>query len=118
MSTHHRPTSRFAVLALCAALGAPLAAAAAGKPLIAIEQAYETSSTSLRLPERVGVSIVLPGCGKHCPSSVVLEPSARFVVAGRETTLAQLRTRLASGDVSYTIFYDPKTRVVTRIIAH
>lgn len=118
MSNHHRPTLRFAALALCAAVLAPVAAQAAGKPMHAIEQAYEASSASLSLPERAGVSIALPGCVKHCPASVVLDPKARLIVAGRETTLALLRARLASGTVDYTIFYDPKTLVVTRIIAN
>lgn len=119
MSNHHRPTFRLAAVALCAAVVvAPLAVHAAGKPLQVVEQAYEASSSTLSLPERAGVSITLPGCGKHCPASVVLDPKAQLIVAGRETTLALLRSRLASGSVDYTIFYDPKTQVVTRIIAN
>lgn len=118
MSHYDHSQSRLASLALCAALALPLAVQAEGKPLHVVDQAYETSSAVVTLPERAGVSISLPGCGKHCPASVVLDPKARLVLAGRETTLAQLRSRLAAGTVDYTIFYDPKTLVVTRIIVN
>lgn len=99
------------VLALALALAAPRAHAV----LQTIEQAYETTSVDVSLPDSVGRSVVLPGCAKTCPPSVTLTKDTRYYLAKREVRLAELRAYLARGRVDLTIFYDPKTLAVTRI---
>lgn len=109
----HTLASRAAlcVLAFAFAFAAPRAHAV----LQTIEQAYETTSVDVSLPDSVGRSVGLPGCAKTCPPSVQLTKETRYYVAKREVRLAELRAHLARGRVDLTIFYDPKTLAVTRI---
>lgn len=107
---------RSSVLALAAALllGAPLARA----ELVTIEQAFETDTTAVSLPDRVDRAVTLPGCEKTCPSSVRLTADTVYVLAGRRVTLAEMRAHLARGRQWVTLFYDPKTLVLNRVVAY
>ena len=110
----HTSFGSVAALALGAVLVAP-GALAAGKPMLVAEQAFEATSADVRLPERVGISIGLPGCSKQCPASVIVTEQTRYFIGKREVTLAELRAKLAGRAVAFTLFYDPKTNAVTRI---
>lgn len=112
----HSLASRAALCALVFAC--VLAAPRAHAILQVVEQAYETTSADLSLPDSIGRSVTLPGCAKTCPSSVQLTAETRFFLAGREVRLADLRAHLARGRVDLTVFYDPKTLVVTRILSN
>lgn len=106
------------VLALGLVLAAPVAGAAQARTIGLLEQAFESSSAEISIPDAVGRSITLPGCSKVCPSSVPITAQSRFFIGSREVTLAQLRARLASGNVGLTLFYDAKSFELTRIIAN
>jgi hypothetical protein len=93
---------------------APLARA----ELETIEQAFETDSATVSLPDGVERSVSLPGCGKTCPSSVRYTAETTFFLRERQVALADLRAYFARGRVQYTLFYDPKTLVVNRVIAY
>lgn len=111
---HHASRAALCALALVLALAAPRAHAL----LEVVEQAYETSSEALSLPDSVGRSLLLPGCTKTCPPSVQLTKETRFFLGAREVKLAELRAHLARGHVDFTVFYDPKSLAVTRIISN
>lgn len=110
-------TARSRAAAFVAALlfvAAPLAYA----ELETIEQAFETDNAAVGLPDTAERSIVLPGCGATCPSSVRFTRDTVYLLAGRKVALADMRAHFARGRVQYTLFYDPKTFVVNRVIAY
>lgn len=104
---------------LAAALMALLCLTATARAeLVTIEQAFETDNSVVSLPDRANQSVSLPGCGTTCPNSVKVTAETRYFVKQRVVTLAELRTHLARGRVQFTLFYDPKTLVLNRVVAY
>jgi hypothetical protein len=112
------PRSRLLpALALAVAWGATLLAAApAHAVLLAIEQAFETTSADTKLPEAPG-RFTPPQCGKGCPAVLELTAATTYTVRQRPVTLKALRDYLAQKPGTMTLYFDPKTGIVNRVSA-
>lgn len=109
------PAAVLAAMVFAAAV-ALLAATPAHATLVPIERALETSSADLKLPENPGR--FSPGnCGKGCPSALELTAATTYSIRQRPATLRALRDYLAQKQVTFTLFFDPKTGVVNRVSA-
>lgn len=108
------PKSRLALAAVAAGL---LLAAPAHAVLKAIEQAIETSTDAVRLPDRVPATVSVSVCSTSCPSSVRFTDQTRFFIGAREVSLRALLEHARDRTTGLTVFYDPKTNDVHRVVA-
>jgi hypothetical protein len=113
-----RTAAPFAALAALAltTFAAVLAPAPAHAVLVAIERAFETSSADLKLPENPG-RFSAPNCGKGCPGMLELTAATTYSIHQRPATLKALRDYLAQKQVTFTLYFDPKSGVVNRVSA-
>lgn len=117
-ATHRHSTRRPLRLAAAAlALLAGLAAGSAHAVLEVIEQAIETNTEEVRLPQRAPASVSVAGCTKWCPPTVRFTAQTTYFIGARPVTLAALNQYVSGRKAGMTIAYDPKTNVVNRVIA-
>jgi len=104
---------------LLSAFGLALALTAVQAPaaLRVVEQAVETSTLSVSLPDSNSGSIALKSC-ESCKSMLLrLTPSTRFLVGRSQVSYAEF-IALARGaaDRNLGVFYNGKERTITRLI--
>lgn len=102
-----------------AVLGGVLLAAAslaAAAPLKVIEQAIETSTLAVTLPDRSTGSMYVRACPSCKALELQLTPRSKYRVGKREVTFAELRQyALGAGSRSVDVFYDAKSLTITRL---
>lgn len=103
-----------------AVLGAAVLAAASfavAAPLQVIEQAIETSTLAVTLPDRNTGSMYVRACESCKALQLRLTPRSKYRVGTREVTFAELREyALGAGSRSVDVFYDAKSLTITRLI--
>ena len=94
-----------------------LTAGAAGAALHIVEQAIETSTLSISLPDDVTGSIAVTACGGCKPLLLRLSPDSRYFVGKSPVTYAEFLS-LTRGTAArqLNIFYDGKGRTITRLV--
>ncbi len=81
-----------------------------------VEQAIETSTYVVSLPDDSGGSMAVTSCGQCKPMLLRLTPRSRFLVGGAQVPYAEfLVLARGSGDKGLNIFYDRKTGTITRL---
>ncbi len=96
---------------------AALATAAAGAvlPLKSIEECLESGTSLVRLPGVPGGSLSASEC-RGCPSvRLNFDARTRYYIGKEPVSYARLREQAANGDLRLDLFYDPKTRNLTRL---
>jgi hypothetical protein len=104
---------------LIPAVGLALALTAVHAPaaLRIVEQAVESSTLSVSLPDRDSGSIAVKSCADCRPMLLRLTPSTRFVVGGSEVSYAEFSALARGGtDRSLGVFYDGKEHTITRLV--
>ncbi len=99
------------------ALAGALAATAAGAalPLKTIEECLESGTTLVALPAAAGGSLSARACS-GCPSlRLSFDDRTAYFIGKEKVSYARLRAAAAKGDLRLDLFYDPKTRDLTRI---
>jgi hypothetical protein len=108
----NRPLPLLLGLAL---LGISLDVPAAGFKVV--EQAIETSTFVVSLPDGDSGSMAVKSCPQCKPLLLRLTPSSRFLVGGAQVPYAEfLALARASGDQGLDIFYDRKSGSITRLL--
>jgi len=82
-----------------------------------VEQAVETSTLSVSLPDRKAGSIAVKRCASCTPLLLQLTPSTRFLVGRSQVPYAEF-IALARGaaDRNLGVFYNGKERTITRLV--
>ena len=108
----NRPLSLLLALGL---VGSTLNASAAG--LTVLEQAIETSTFVVSLPDGDTGSMAVKSCPQCKPVLLRLTPHSKFLVGGAQVPYAEfLALARDSGDQGLNIFYDRKSGSITRLL--
>lgn len=111
MRSHHA-----LLLAGLAVVALPLRAAE--PPPVILEQAIEARASAVLLPSSANGMLVVTGCTGCAPQSLVTTARTRYLADSVPVTLAALRAALASAPgAGLVVFYDAKSREVTRVMA-
>lgn len=115
MNANSRRTPRLALAALLvASFGAGTALAV---PFVrSIEKDIETSSSDVSIPGSPG-TVILSICGNNCPNSLQLTAQTQAFIGTKAVTLAALHAYTSGNRVTMTLFYDPASKVLNRVIA-
>ncbi len=114
MTPGGRPFRRASWLA--AAIGVLVTTAAgAALPLKTIEDCLESGTSLVRLPGTAGGTLSASQCS-GCPAvRLSFNSRTRYFIGKDLVTYAKLREAAAKGDLRLDLFYDPKTRNLTRL---
>jgi hypothetical protein len=94
-----------------------LIAARADATLSIVEQAVETSTLSISLPDRSSGSIAVKSCATCKPLLLQITPSTQFLVGRSPVSYAEFVALARGGaDRGLDVFYDGKERTITRLI--
>jgi hypothetical protein len=100
-----------------AAAASALATAAAGAalPLKTIEECLESGTTLVTLPGIAEGSLSARQCS-GCPSlRLGFDADTRYYIGEEQVSYGTLREAAAKGDLRLDLFYEPKTRELTRV---
>jgi hypothetical protein len=90
-------------------------AAMAALPLKTIEECVETGTREVSLPGAAGGSLSASPC-PGCPSlRLRFDARTRYLIGTQAVTYAQFREAAAKRDFRLDLFYEPKTRTLTRL---
>jgi hypothetical protein len=104
---------------LFSAVGLALALTAVAAPaaLRVVEQAVETSTLSISLPDRDSGSIAVKSCASCKPMLLRLTPSTQFMVGKSQVSYAEFSALARSAaDRNLGVFYDGKEHTITRLV--
>jgi len=101
---------------LAAAIGAlAIGAASAAPQLGTIEECLESGTDLVSLPGVAGGSLSASQC-RGCESfRLKFDQRTRYFIGKEPVTYAKLREAAAKGDLRLDVFYQPKTRILTRL---
>lgn len=101
---------------LAAAIGAlAIGAASAAGPLTTIEECIETGTDLVSLPGTAGGSLSATQC-RGCESfRLKFDQGTRYFIGKEPVSYTKFREAAAKGDLSLDVFYQPKTRILTRL---
>ena len=97
-------------------LAALLVTSGASATLRIVEQAVETSTLSVSLPDDVSGSIAVTPCSTCKPMLLRLAPESQFFVGKSAVTYAQFRSLARDSARQLNIFYDGQGRTITRLV--
>lgn len=106
----------FLTTAAVIALGASTAAMSGQLKLRSLEDAIEADTTIITVPESVPTSLSLKPCGDCQFLTLRIENGAKFYVGRDEVSLKDLRRYANRGQTNFDVFYDSKTKQVTRLV--
>ena len=98
-------------------LGAFVASAWAEPFVRTIEKDIETNSSDVSIPASASGTVLTSICGTACPNSLALAAKTQAFIGKKAVTLAALHDYTVNHRVGVTLFYDPVSKVLTRIIA-
>ena len=105
-------SARWLLLAACAlSAGAALAAL----PLKTIEECIETGTRSVSLPGVAGGSLSASTCSGCASLRLKFDSSTQYFVGAKAVNYAKFRQAAAKADYRLDVFYEPKTRTLTRL---
>ena len=114
----------FHLLSSLRLLGAAVVLAVAGLstataiPFVrSIEKDIETSSSDVSIPASAPATVLVPICSSACPNSLVLTANTRTYIGRTAVTLVQLHDYTTNHRVGMTLFYDPVSKALNRVIA-
>ena len=90
-------------------------AASAALPLRAIEECIETGTRAVSLPGAAGGSISAAPCAGCAAVSLRFDARTRYLVGKQAVSYAKFRQAAVKSDLQLDVFYDTKTRTVTRL---
>jgi len=100
------------ILACCALFAS---AAFAALPLKTVEECIETGTRAVSLPGAAGGSISASPCQGCGSLRLRFDGQTRYLVGKQAVNYAKFRQAAAKADLQLDVFYDPKTRTVTRL---
>lgn len=101
------------LFATIAVLGASIAAAA--MPLKTIEECIESGTRTVSLPSSAGGSLSATTCVGCASLRLKFDSRTRFYVGREAVNYARFRKAAGTTDLRLDIFYEPKTRILTRL---
>lgn len=105
-------TGKILLPIVCALLAG---AAAAAVPLKTVEECIETGTRAVSLPGTAGGSISASACTDCSSLRLGFDSRTRYFVGTQAVNYAKFRQAAAKSDLRLDVFYDPKTRTVTRL---
>ena len=108
-------SSRSARWLLLAACALSAGAAVAALPLKAIEECIETGTESVRLPGTASGALSASACSGCPPLRLRFDARTRYFVGMQQVTYAKFREATAKADLRLDVFYEPKSRALTRL---
>lgn len=94
-----------------------LAGAAATAEMQAVEQAIESSTASLSLPDRLPASISIAACDNGCvPTLLQLTATSQFFFGRRTVTFGELRDLSLKPALNVAVYFEPQSKAITRIV--
>ena len=116
MTSHRLPSLR--QLGAAAVLALLAASSAWAVPFVrTIEKDIETSSSDVSIPASAPATVLLSTCGSACPNSLALTVNTETYIGTKAVTLVQLHDYTTNHRVGMTLFYDPVSKVLNRVIA-
>lgn len=116
-SVRHRASVavRRARLALAAAAAFATGIAVAAPQLLTVEECLETGTQAVSLPGAASGSLSASTC-TGCPTlRLRFDASTVYFVGKQRVNYAKFREAAAKDDLRLDVFYQPKTRVLTRL---
>jgi len=101
------------LLACVAALACGIAAAAL--PLKTIEECIETGTQSVSLPGVAGGSFSASSCPGCASLRLKFDSRTQYYVGRQAVSYTKFRQAAAKADLRLDVFYEPKTRTLTRL---
>ena len=101
------------VFAAIAVVGAGIATAA--MPLKTIEECIESGTRTVSLPSGTGGSLSAKTCVGCATLRLKFDSRTRFYVGRQAVNYAKFRQAAGKTDLRLDIFYEPKTRILTRL---
>jgi hypothetical protein len=113
---------RAGVVILAAALGLAMTDSASAQApkgqLKAVELAIEASAESVLLPSDAPGNLIVTACAKCNPVSLLATSRSQYFIGRSQVQLADLRREMAARPgATVVVFYDGKTRELTRVVA-
>ena len=100
------------LLAACALFAG---AAFAAPPLKTVEECIETGTRAVSLPGVAGGSISATPCTGCTSLRLRFDAQTKYLVGKQAVNYTKFRQAAAKSDLQLDVFYDPKTRTVTRL---
>jgi hypothetical protein len=100
------------ILAACALVAG---AASAALPLKTIEECIETGTRAVSLPGAAGGSISAAPCAGCAAMNLRFDARTVYLVGKQAVNYAKFRQVAVKSDLQLDVFYEPKTRTVTRL---
>jgi len=105
-------SARWLLLAACALSAG---AAVAALPLKTIEECIETGTRSVSLPGVAGGSLSASSCSGCASLRFKFDARTRYFVGSQAVNYTKFRQAAAKTDLRLDVFYEPKTRTLTRL---
>jgi hypothetical protein len=100
-----------------AVLAGVLTTGAVAAQTLTAEQAIESSTAALNLPDKLPGSISLAPCNEGCvPMLLQITAESRFFNGRTPLTLQELHALTRRPALNVAVFFEPRTRAVTRIV--
>ena len=107
----------FRLLCAAAVLASAAVSSAWAVPFIrTIEKDIETSSSDVSIPGSPG-TVLVSICASTCPNSLELTAKTTAFIGRKPVTLAALHEYTTNHRVGLTLFYDPVSKVLNRVVA-
>jgi hypothetical protein len=90
-------------------------AASAALPLKTIEECIETGTRAVSLPGAAGGSISAAPCAGCAAMNLRFDARTVYLVGKQAVNYAKFRQVAVKSDLQLDVFYEPKTRTVTRL---
>lgn len=82
----------------------------------AVEAAVESNTEIVSLPDSIPADLGFQPCGTCSFRTLRMDETARLFIGTQQVSLSDLRRYANRGSTGLDVFYDEKTRLVTRII--
>lgn len=94
------------------------AAEEVGRAFQVREQAFETSTAQIRIPDRAPATISIRTCSTCPAKQLQLAATSLYLIGREEATAQQFSRHLAqNGEIDLVIFFDSATAQITRLVA-
>lgn len=104
-----------AALLLAVFAGLAAGAALAAQPLGTPEECLESGTRSVSLPGMAGGTLSASPC-TGCPTlRLRMDAKTRFFIGKEQVPYARLREAAAKGDLRLDLYYEPKSRTLSRV---
>jgi hypothetical protein len=82
-----------------------------------LEQAIESTTASLNLPDKLPGSIAIAPCNEGCaPLRLEITENSRFFLGRKAVPFGELKKMSDQTGINVAVFYEPNSKIITRII--